>query len=128
MKRMNRNEDAVSPVIGVILMVAITVILAAVVGAFVFGMQPTGNAPLASLQITEATGEQFKLEHGGGDVIEWNTTKMFLDGSEITGTPTTGNLSVAQFEIIAVPHKSGDEVTIVDTESSKLISKMVIRV
>jgi flagellin-like protein len=32
------NEDAVSPVIGVILMVAITVILAAVIAAFVFGM------------------------------------------------------------------------------------------
>lgn len=33
-----RREDAVSPVIGVILMVAITVILAAVIAAFVFGM------------------------------------------------------------------------------------------
>ena len=33
-----KNEDAVSPVIGVILMVAITVILAAVIAAFVFGM------------------------------------------------------------------------------------------
>jgi len=32
------NDDAVSPVIGVILMVAITVILAAVIAAFVFGM------------------------------------------------------------------------------------------
>ena len=33
-----QREDAVSPVIGVILMVAITVILAAVIAAFVFGM------------------------------------------------------------------------------------------
>jgi flagellin-like protein len=33
-----KTEDAVSPVIGVILMVAITVILAAVIAAFVFGM------------------------------------------------------------------------------------------
>ena len=33
-----KDENAVSPVIGVILMVAITVILAAVIGAFVFGM------------------------------------------------------------------------------------------
>jgi len=32
------SEDAVSPVIGVILMVAITVILAAVIAAFVFGL------------------------------------------------------------------------------------------
>ena len=33
-----RKDEAVSPVIGVILMVAITVILAAVIAAFVFGM------------------------------------------------------------------------------------------
>ena len=32
------REDAVSPVIGVILMVAVTVILAAIIAAFVFGM------------------------------------------------------------------------------------------
>ena len=32
------NENAVNPVIGVIIMVAITVILAAVIAAFVFGM------------------------------------------------------------------------------------------
>ena len=36
--RYNSNEEAVSPVIGVILMVAITVILAAVIAVFVFGM------------------------------------------------------------------------------------------
>lgn len=39
--KFRENEDAVSPVIGVILMVAITVILAAVIAAFVFGM--SGN-------------------------------------------------------------------------------------
>jgi len=38
MLNFKQNEDAVSPVIGVILMVAITVILAAVIAAFVFGM------------------------------------------------------------------------------------------
>jgi flagellin-like protein len=38
-KRMyKRNDEAVSPVIGVILVVAITVILAAVIAAFVFGV------------------------------------------------------------------------------------------
>ena len=37
-KRFTADEDAVSPVIGVILMVAITVILAAVIGTFVLGL------------------------------------------------------------------------------------------
>ena len=36
--RFTNNEEAVSPVIGVILMVAITVILAAVIAVFVFGL------------------------------------------------------------------------------------------
>jgi len=38
MKTIRTDEEAVSPVIGVILMVAIVVILAAVIAAFVFGM------------------------------------------------------------------------------------------
>ncbi|MDY6775807.1 MAG: type IV pilin N-terminal domain-containing protein [Halobacteria archaeon] len=37
-KNRKRTDDAVSPVIGVILMVAITVILAAVIGTFVLGL------------------------------------------------------------------------------------------
>lgn len=35
-KKLKTNEDAISPVIGVILMVAITVILAAIMAAFIF--------------------------------------------------------------------------------------------
>ena len=49
-----QNEEAVSPVIGVILMVAITVILAAVIAAFVFGM--TGN--VQTTKIVAATAQQ----------------------------------------------------------------------
>ena len=43
MRRM--DEKGVSPVIGVILMVAITVILAAVIASFVFGMTGTVSKP-----------------------------------------------------------------------------------
>ncbi|WP_254823359.1 type IV pilin [Haloglomus halophilum] len=44
------DDDAVSPVIGVILMVAITVILAAVIGTFVLGLgdQVSNTSPQAS--------------------------------------------------------------------------------
>ncbi|GGL27682.1 hypothetical protein GCM10009037_09080 [Halarchaeum grantii] len=46
----NADDRGVSPVIGVILMVAITVILAAVIGTFVLGLgsQVGNNAPQAS--------------------------------------------------------------------------------
>jgi flagellin-like protein len=43
MKTKKSNEDAVSPVIGVIMMVAVTVILAAIIASYVFGM--AGNLP-----------------------------------------------------------------------------------
>ena len=49
-----KNDEAVSPVIGVILMVAITVILAAVIAAFVFGM--SGN--ISKTKIVAVTVQQ----------------------------------------------------------------------
>ncbi len=57
-----RHEDAVSPVIGTILMVAITVILAAVIGAFVFGV-PT------HIQKAKFMGSSIKVDTNGGTVL-----------------------------------------------------------
>ena len=48
------KEDAVSPVIGVILMVAVTVILAAVIAAFVFGM----GSGVTKTKVVAATASQ----------------------------------------------------------------------
>jgi len=48
------NSEAVSPVIGVILMVAITVILAAVIAAFVFGMA----GQIQKTKVVAATAQQ----------------------------------------------------------------------
>lgn len=50
------DEEAVSPVIGVILMVAITVILAAVIGAFVIGIgDDQSTVPQASWDTSQST-------------------------------------------------------------------------
>ena len=78
-----KKEDAVSPVIGVILMVAITVILAAVIGAFVFGMGPGEVAPSTSLRITDASTNagtavdaEIRAAHDGGDAIAMDDLKV----------------------------------------------------
>jgi len=63
MKFLKDTEDAVSPVIGVILMVAITVILAAVIAAFVFGMAGS----ISKSKTVAATAKQV----GYGVVITW---------------------------------------------------------
>jgi flagellin-like protein len=83
-----KEEDAVSPVIGVILMVAITVILAAVIAAFVFGMGPPEQAPQASLRASaESLGGStgIKLEHQGGDqvVLASANTKITVGGTDV---------------------------------------------
>jgi flagellin-like protein len=72
MMKFRENEDAVSPVIGVILMVAITVILAAVIAAFAFGM--TDNlTPQKEVYVTVE-------EHDGGET----------EGGETEGGETEG--------------------------------------
>ncbi|WP_048205637.1 type IV pilin [Methanococcoides methylutens] len=90
---MNRNEDAVSPVIGVILMVAITVILAAVIAAFVFGMGPSEMAPQSSLRAsaTDTATDDISIvmiEHQGGDeiVLSSTNTKFLVGGEEVVYT------------------------------------------
>jgi len=58
----NKHEDAVSPVIGTVLMVAITVILAAVIGAFVFGVPQ-------NIQKAKFMGSSIKVDTNGGTVL-----------------------------------------------------------
>jgi archaeal type IV pilus assembly protein PilA len=81
------SEDAVSPVIGVILMVAITVILAAVIAAFVFGM--AGNVSKTRNIAVTATkqGQNITVTNNGGpdiaDLTSFNTTVYKNDGGTV---------------------------------------------
>ena len=82
--KFNNNEEAVSPVIGVILMVAITVILAAVIAVFVFGMadgmEGSHNVAVTAKNVN-STSVMFTL-NGGADagVIKHLEFSMFKDG------------------------------------------------
>ena len=94
LKELFRDDDAVSPVIGVILMVAITVILAAVIASFVLGLgdQAQQATPQASFSFdyTEGStdGEGYvTVTHDGGDAIE--AQELYVRGSGITGTSTS---------------------------------------
>src|SRR5512139_3915581 len=90
-----KNEEAVSPVIGVILMVAITVILAAVIAAFVFGMGPPKQAPQASLRamdpiLDKATTNMNTdvVEHQGGDNVDLGKAKLVVEFTDSLGEIT----------------------------------------
>jgi len=104
MKQFVQNEEAVSPVIGVILMVAITVILAAVIAAFVFNM--TGNMPASTKNVVMqpslvvggdgGTNDAVKLLIAGGTTADIKSiTKLKVSGTNgaaaaLTLTAVTG--------------------------------------
>ena len=90
-KKLFRKDDkAVSPVIGVILMVAITVILAAAIGSSVFGHGTSKSAPQASLDIKKDSttvlllvSTAIRIEHLGGSDLDLGkaATKVIVTDS-----------------------------------------------
>ncbi|MGQ4556120.1 type IV pilin [Halobellus sp. GM3] len=82
-KHLFTEERAVSPVIGVILMVAITVILAAVIGTFVLnlgqGIQQTSPQATFDINTTDLTnGDNATITHASGDSIE--AANLYVSG------------------------------------------------
>ncbi len=78
-----KNEEAVSPVIGVILMVAITVILAAVIAAFVFGM--AGN--ISKTKVVAATVQQPDANSYRCYLSGWTGCTVIGSACNVTVTP-----------------------------------------
>ena len=78
------NEDAVSPVIGVVLMVAITVILATVIAAIVMSFtadRPTGRPTVAIKveNVPETSGiVDLRIQHSGGDRLVSGQWKLSI--------------------------------------------------
>ncbi|PHQ47361.1 type IV pilin [Halorubrum sp. C3] len=82
----NADDRAVSPVIGVILMVAITVILAAVIGTFVLGLgdQLGDTAPQASFTVDSADSNgTVNITKTGGQSIAASDLTLSVDGERI---------------------------------------------
>jgi flagellin-like protein len=110
------ENRAVSPVIGVILMVAITVILAAVIGTFVLGLgdQVQQTSPNAQWDWSEDTSNQeVTVTHEGGDAIAdarltWGGA---LSGDAPFGSEVTAGVSATGGGSLT----SGDEVLLIWT-------------
>lgn len=115
-KKLFRKDDkAVSPVIGVILMVAITVILAAAIGSSVFSHGTAKSGPQANINIKQGTtAGSLVFEHLGGDSFLYNDVdfKIYKNGgANITGVigfPPSGSTDTSTFS-------AGDVITITNT-------------
>jgi len=129
MKQHKRKEDAVSPVIGVMLMLVVTIVIAAVVTAFATGMagDSTATTPMALLeagnqqvvfdQIPTTDGyrdgyllKTFDIIHKGGDEIALENIKVVIDPKG--GMASYGIMLVRTGSELTVPGKTGDDIVL----------------
>ena len=133
LKQLIADDDAVSPVIGVILMVAITVILAAVIGTFVLGLGENINddAPNTTWETSyeesspsdfcnpDGTSDDNTLEitHQSGQTIDADRLTISEDGSDRKDWDTDcgGSSDVGVGDTATVDVGSGDTVRLIWT-------------
>ena len=145
-KQLFDDDRAVSPVIGVILMVAITVILAAVIGTFVLGLgdQVQSTTPQASFGFdtgsANASGAyNVTVTHETGDSIEATSLNVSVNGSTSTW-PGSGDVSAGNtFEIgtdaasadLTAWAASGDTIRVIynspDSDTSSTLAKRTLQ-
>ena len=114
MRRENRNEDAVSPVIGVMLLLVVTVVIAAVVVGFSTGLaSSTGTTPTALFEVStmETFSDEYEeqllylnIRQKGGDSIP-------LSNLQITLTSFGGENSDISHTLVATDEKSSYDAT-----------------
>lgn len=106
MRNFKVGEDAVSPIIGVVLMVGLTVVMVSAVAVSIFAFSiPFKNAPHARIVVVEARGDigneplhhnVLMLKHKGGDTLQENYTKIIITGKGYSYTGTDPKLSNAR--------------------------------
>ncbi|HJJ42436.1 MAG TPA: type IV pilin N-terminal domain-containing protein [Methanocorpusculum sp.] len=107
MKRNEKKESAVSPVVGVMLMLVVTIIIAAVVSAFAGGLVTSAEkAPIASLETKIAVNVGWDgnpepilaITHLSGDPIDTSKTKLVTSWTN----RTTGEVNYR--ETVGLPY------------------------
>jgi flagellin-like protein len=121
------DERGVSPVIGVILMVAITVILAAVIGTFVLGLgnDLQNTSPTATLTVQDDSSTNFDgssdqvayiISHDGGDDLNAQNLRIVIretSGSQVATLDESNTYADGDLEV----NFNGDS-TVLSTDDS----------
>ena len=97
MKQQKRNEDAVSPVIGIMLMLVVTIVIAAVITGFATDLsKDTDKTPMALFEAQYVKYDDsrcvFGLKHKGGDPIRLQDVQLTLE--QVGGTNLNGVITV----------------------------------
>ncbi|NHX37179.1 MULTISPECIES: type IV pilin [Halolamina] len=130
LKALLDDDSGVSPVIGVILMVAITVILAAVIGTFVLGLGDSLNqAPQAQLEIASSAGNSdLEISHNGGDSIVAGDLRITVDGGSAQTLDNAGagyaaedEFSVGETAQTSIGVSGGDRIRLIHVPSESVL-------
>jgi FlaG/FlaF family flagellin (archaellin) len=88
------KNEAVSPVIGVLLMLTLTLIIAAIVNSYAGGLIDTEpKAPSATIHVTYSQEHGMEIRHVSGDPIPTSSVKVLLRPSETIGRTAPQYLS-----------------------------------
>lgn len=132
MKTTEKSDDAVSPVIGIMLMLVITVVIAAVVTAFATGIvSDVDTTPVAIIKIDDykmnfrSVGDgydwmELSVKHMSGDTLDLNDIKLVMirngimsyfdlseDTDDYTVSENDGRWSVGETIIITSKNQYG---------------------
>lgn len=137
------TDRAVSPVIAVILMVAVTVILAAVIGVFAldFGDESQADAPRVVWghnTYDDASGdlEELEIVHRGGAELQLEDVNVTIDGTDAGDdlganfSPPSGEMRSSdrfafEFGSSSPSYSAGDEIRIVWSAPESLDSQTI---
>ena len=109
-KKLFTDDDAVSPVIGVILMVAITVILAAVIASFVLGLgDSTSTTPTADFdfEYNNSGNGNVTITHNTGDTLDGDRVSVLINGEEVSSTYQFGSGDISSGSRTVLDNSSG---------------------
>ena len=118
-RKLLSDEQGVSPVIGVILMVAITVILAAVIATFVLGLgdQISTTAPQASFSF-DYDSDELTVTHDGGDTVD--PANLYIRGSSEYSNDEDWN-SIADTDVSDVKAGNSATLNVADGDTIRVI-------
>ncbi len=111
--KLKMKDEAVSPVIGVILMVAITVILAAVIASFVFGMAGNIQTTKTVVLTAKLNGSDYidVTVHGGADIGQLKELNTTVNGvPKVTNPDPPGVTTGSYYTVLG---GTGDRIMVI---------------
>jgi hypothetical protein len=114
-----RSKEAVSPVIGIMLMLVVTIIIAAVVSAFGSGMVDSQSKALqAKIGATFSVSQGMTITHDGGDAIPLDDLVFITNNGDGFG-PNAQKVTTQQIDLSLITDKDGNPVFSTDSVGGK---------